>query len=61
MQAQAAYDELIRRTREASLLASCAELLGWDEEQLSVVVAVGSRSVKVFGYQVCGYPFLPHL
>jgi carboxypeptidase Taq len=32
MQAQAAYDELIRRTREASLLASCAELLGWDEE-----------------------------
>ncbi len=32
MQAQAAYDELIRQTREASLLASCAELLGWDEE-----------------------------
>jgi carboxypeptidase Taq len=31
MQPQAAYDELIRRTREESLLASCAELLGWDE------------------------------
>jgi carboxypeptidase Taq len=31
MHAQAAYDELIRRTREESLLASCAELLGWDE------------------------------
>jgi len=32
MQAQAAYEELIRRAREESLLASCAELLGWDEE-----------------------------
>jgi carboxypeptidase Taq len=31
MQAQAAYDELLRRNREASLLGSCAELLGWDE------------------------------
>jgi carboxypeptidase Taq len=31
MQAQAAYDELMRRSREASLLGSCAELLGWDE------------------------------
>jgi carboxypeptidase Taq len=29
--AQAAYDQLLQRTREASLLASCAELLGWDE------------------------------
>src|SRR6516164_6211350 len=32
MQVQAAYDELIRRTREEWLLASCAELLAWDEE-----------------------------
>jgi carboxypeptidase Taq len=31
MRPQAAYEELIRRTREESLLASCAELLGWDE------------------------------
>src|SRR5947208_93930 len=31
MTAQQAYGELIRRTREAALLASCAELLGWDE------------------------------
>src|SRR5438067_5328987 len=31
MRAQQAYDELIRRTREEALLASCAELLGWDE------------------------------
>jgi carboxypeptidase Taq len=31
MHPQAAYDELIRRTREEALLASCAELLGWDE------------------------------
>src|SRR4051812_47919024 len=27
-----AYAQLIHATQEASLLASCAELLGWDEE-----------------------------
>lgn len=32
MQAKAAYDELIRTARENSLLASCASVLGWDEE-----------------------------
>src|SRR5216684_2840495 len=32
MQADAAYSELIRRVREESLLASCADLLAWDEE-----------------------------
>src|SRR5262245_36368640 len=32
MRVQAAYDELIRLVREETLLASCAELLGWDEE-----------------------------
>jgi carboxypeptidase Taq len=32
MQADAAYTELIRHVREESLLASCADLLGWDEE-----------------------------
>jgi carboxypeptidase Taq len=31
MRAQTGYDELIRRTRAKALLASCAELLGWDE------------------------------
>lgn len=30
--AQAAYDELIRRSRERHLLASCSSLLGWDEQ-----------------------------
>jgi carboxypeptidase Taq len=29
--AQAAYEELMRQTREEALLASCLELLGWDE------------------------------
>ncbi len=29
--AESAYTELIRRTRETSLLGSCASLLGWDE------------------------------
>jgi carboxypeptidase Taq len=32
MRAEIAYAELIRRTREESLLASCAELLAWDED-----------------------------
>ena len=32
MQAEAAYSELIGRVREESLLASCADLLAWDEE-----------------------------
>src|SRR5437868_12909723 len=32
MQAEAAYDELRGHSREISLLASCAALLGWDEE-----------------------------
>jgi carboxypeptidase Taq len=31
MTARRAYDELIRHTREAALLGSCSELLGWDE------------------------------
>src|SRR5437763_5948495 len=31
MTPQAAYDELVRRSRERSLLVSCIELLGWDE------------------------------
>src|SRR5262245_57464867 len=31
MNAEVAYQELIRRTREEALLASCLELLGWDE------------------------------
>ena len=32
MNATAAYEELVRRAREDSLLASCADLLAWDEE-----------------------------
>ena len=31
MHLDAAYEELMRRTREQALLTSCAELLGWDE------------------------------
>jgi carboxypeptidase Taq len=32
MRAEAAYDELLQRSREEALLASSAEVLGWDEE-----------------------------
>jgi two-component system NarL family response regulator len=40
MNARAAYDELIRHTREEALLASCEELLGWDE--LTVMPKAGT-------------------
>ena len=32
MSSIAAYDELIRRSREQAVLASCSALLGWDEQ-----------------------------
>src|SRR5262245_6222174 len=32
MNAQEAYAELLRRSREQALLASCSEILAWDEE-----------------------------
>jgi carboxypeptidase Taq len=32
MTPQSAYDELIRRSREQTLLTSCSSLLGWDEQ-----------------------------
>jgi carboxypeptidase Taq len=31
MEAAAAYEELLQRNREAAMLGSCVELLGWDE------------------------------
>jgi carboxypeptidase Taq len=43
MQAQSAYDELIRRAQEEALLASCAELLGWDEETYMPRAGVANR------------------
>ncbi len=39
-----AYDELIRRSREETLLASCAELLAWDEETYLPRAGVGQRA-----------------
>src|SRR3954467_13157129 len=32
MTPKVAYDELIRRAKEQSLLGSCSALLGWDEQ-----------------------------
>ncbi len=32
MEARTAYDELVRRSRERAILASCSALLGWDEQ-----------------------------
>ncbi len=44
MRAEAAYAELIRRTREEALLASCAELLAWDEDTYMPPAGVGHRA-----------------
>src|SRR5258708_1339659 len=47
MQAEAAYDELIRRWRDETLLASCSELLAWDEETYLPRAGVGHRAEQL--------------
>jgi carboxypeptidase Taq len=47
MRAQAAYDELLRRAREEALLASCAALLGWDEETTMPAGGAGHRAAQL--------------
>jgi carboxypeptidase Taq len=44
MRPEQAYHELIQRTREASLLTSCIELLGWDEETYMPRAGVENRA-----------------
>jgi carboxypeptidase Taq len=44
MRAKFAYAELIRRTREESLLASCAELLAWDEDTYMPSAGIAHRA-----------------
>src|SRR5262249_17867681 len=47
MRPEAAYDELVRRSREETLLASCAELLAWDEETYLPRAGVGHRAEQL--------------
>ena len=47
MRAETAYAELIRRTREQSLLASCAELLAWDEDTYMPPAGAEHRSAQL--------------
>jgi carboxypeptidase Taq len=44
MRAEIAYAELIHRSREESLLASCAELLAWDEDTYMPRAGVAHRA-----------------
>ncbi len=44
MDERTAYQELVRRSRELALLASCAELLAWDEETYMPPGGVENRS-----------------
>jgi carboxypeptidase Taq len=47
MDAESAYAELIRRTREQSLLGSCAAVLSWDEETYMPAAGVAHRSEQL--------------
>lgn len=47
MEAQSAYLELIRRSREQSLIASCADLLAWDEETYVPPEGLAHRSEQI--------------
>jgi carboxypeptidase Taq len=47
MRIQTAYDELIARSREISLLASCSSLLGWDEQTYMPRGGVGHRGEQM--------------
>jgi carboxypeptidase Taq len=47
MRPEIAYAELIRRAREQSLLASCAELLAWDEDTYMPPAGVGHRAAQL--------------
>src|SRR6266540_5357394 len=44
MRAEEAYEKLVRRMREQTLLSSCAELLGWDELTYMPLGGVGHRA-----------------
>ena len=45
MREEEAYDGLRRRLRESSVLASCAELLGWDARlDREIMDVIGCRS-----------------
>src|SRR5437764_7654395 len=47
MTAEQAYEELVRRMREQTLLSSCSELLGWDELTCMPPGGVGHRSAQM--------------
>jgi carboxypeptidase Taq len=42
-----AYDELLRRTKEANLLGSCASLLDWDEQTYMPRQGTGNRAEQL--------------
>src|SRR6516162_11753244 len=47
MRPETAYAELIRRTREESLLAECAELLAWDEDTYMPAAGAEHRAAQL--------------
>lgn len=44
---RAAYEELIQRSREQSLIASCSSLLGWDEQTYMPIGGAGHRGEQL--------------
>jgi carboxypeptidase Taq len=47
MKPESAYDELIRRVRDAGTLASCSALLGWDERTYMPRAGAGHRGEQM--------------
>ena len=47
MDANAAYEELIRRSRERSLLGTCSALLGWDEQTYMPPAGAANRGEQL--------------
>src|SRR5262245_66060678 len=47
MSEQQAYPELIRRCKEANLLRSCADVLGWDEQTYMPPAGSGLRAEQM--------------
>src|SRR5262249_50929730 len=46
MQAEIAYAELVRRSREQALMASCIALLAWDEDTCMPPRGVANRATQ---------------
>src|SRR3954469_9202059 len=59
MSPQNLYDDLVRRVREAGVLASCAGLLGWDERTYMPRAGAAHRGEQMALLARLGHEMLP--